>query len=57
MQRRAYIGLRTEEDVLECWKSNKDTFNAWEDIKYATREYYSNHYKLDRALNEIRDLK
>ena len=42
---------------MEWWKSNKDRFYAWEEVKDAIREYYSDHYKLDRAFNKICDLK
>ena len=57
VQRLAYVGLGTEGDALEWWKSNKDRFNAWGEVKDTIREYYGNHYKPDRALNEISDLK
>ena len=35
----------------------KHRFNVWEEVKDAIREYYSNHYKPDRAFNKITDLK
>ena len=57
VQQLAYIGLFTEGDALEWWKSNKYRFNAWEEVKDAIGEYYGNHYKQDRASNEISDLK
>ena len=57
VQRLAYIGLCTEGDALEWWKSNKHRFNAWEEVKEAIREYCGNHYKPGRAFNEISDLK
>ena len=38
---------------MEWWKSNKKRFNAWEEVKNAIREYYRDHYKLDRTFNEI----
>ena len=53
----AYIGLYTEGDALKWWKSNKHRFNAWEELKDAIREYYGDHYKLNRAFNEISNLK
>ena len=43
--------------MLEWWKSNKHRFNAWREVTAAIREYYSDHYKLDRAFNKISDLK
>ena len=52
-----YISLCTEADALEWWKSIKHRFNTWEEGKDAIRQYYSDHYKLDRAFNEISDLK
>ena len=42
---------------MEWWKSNKHRFNAWEEVKAAIRKYYGDHYKPDRAFNEISDLK
>ena len=57
VQRLAYVGLCTEGDVLEWWKSNNDRFNAWREVKTAIREYYGDYYKPDRAFNEISDLK
>ena len=57
IQRLAYIGQCTEGDALEQQKSNKHRFNAWEEVKDAIQEYYSNYYKPDRAFNEICDLK
>ena len=57
VQRLANVGLCTEGDALECWKSNKHRFNAWREVMAAIREYYSDHYKPDRAFNEISDLK
>ena len=57
VQRLAYVGLCTEEDVLEWWKSNKHRFNAWGEVKDTIRECYGDHYKPDRAFNEISDLK
>ena len=53
----AYIGLYTEGDVLEWWKSNNHRFNAWKEVKDAIRKYYGDHYKSDRAFNKISDLK
>ena len=32
VQRLAYVGLCTEGDALEWWKSNKHRFNAWRDV-------------------------
>ena len=43
--------------MLEWWKCNNHRFNACKEVKDAIREYYGDHYKLDRALNEISDLK
>ena len=57
VQRLAYIGPCTAGDALEWWKSNKHRFNTWKVVKDAIREYYGDHYKLDRAFNEISDLK
>ena len=51
VQRLAHIGLYTEGDALAWWKSNKDRFNAWEEVKDAIREYYGDYYKPDRAFN------
>ena len=53
----AYVGLCTEGDALEWWKSNKHRFNGWRKVTTAIREYYGDHYKPDRAFNEINDLK
>ena len=53
----AYVGQCTETDALEWWKSNKYRFNAWRVVTAASWEYYSDHYKPDRAFNEISDLK
>ena len=55
--RLAYIGLCIEGEALKWWKCNKHRFNVSEEVKDAIREYYGNHYKLDRAFNEISDLK
>ena len=52
----ADIGVYTEVDVLEQWKSRKNRFNACGEIKDAIREYYGGYYKPDRAINEISDL-
>ena len=57
VQRLAYVALYTEGDALERWKSNKHRFNAWREVTNAIREYYGDHYKPDRAFNEISDLK
>ena len=57
VQQLAYVGLYTEGDALEWWKSNQHSFNTWVEVKDAFREYYSDHYKPDRAFNEISDLK
>ena len=57
IQQLAYIGLCVVGDVLEWWKSNKHRFNAWEEVKEVIREYYGDHYKPDRAFDEISDLK
>ena len=57
VQRLAYFGLCTEGDVLEWWKSNMHRFNPWREVMAAIREYYGDHYKPDRAFNEISDLK
>ena len=32
VQRLAYVGLYTEGDALEWWKSNKHRFNAWREV-------------------------
>ena len=53
----AYAGLYTEGEALEWWKSNKHSFKAWREVTAAIREYYGDHYKPDRAFNEISDLK
>ena len=42
---------------MEWWKSNSHRFHAWEEVKDDVREYYGDHYKPDRAFNEISDLK
>ena len=42
---------------MKWWKSNKHRFNAWQEVKDTIRKYYGDHYKLDRAFNNIRDLK
>ena len=57
VQRLVYVGLCTEEDALEWWKSNKHRFNACSKVMAAIREYYGDHYKPDRAFNTISDLK
>ena len=57
IQQLAYIGLCMEGDTLEWRKSYKHGFNTWEEVKEAIREYYGDHYKPDRAFNEISDLK
>ena len=57
VQRLAYVGLCTEGDTLEWWKSNKHRFNAWREVTDAIREYYGDHYKPDRAFNKLSDLK
>ena len=57
VQQLAYVGLCTEGDALEWWKSNKHRFNAWREVTAAIREYYGDHYKPDRAFNEISDVK
>ena len=56
-QQLAYVGLCTEGDALEWWKSNKHRFNAWKEVAITVREYYSDHNKPDSAFNEISDLK
>ena len=53
----AYIGQCIEGDTLEYWKFTKHRFSLWEEVKDSIRENYGNHYKLDRAFNEISDLK
>ena len=57
VQRLACVGLCTAGDALEWWKSNKHRFIAWREVTAAIREYYGDHYKPDRAFNEISDLK
>ena len=57
VQRLAYVGLYTEGDALEWWKSNKHPFNPWREVTATIREYYGDHYKPDRAFNVISDLK
>ena len=57
VQRLAYVGLCTEGNALEWWKYNKHIFNAWREVTATIREYYGDHYKPDRAFNEISDLK
>ena len=52
----AYVGLCTEGDASEWCKSDQHRFYAWGEVKDAIREYYGNHYKPDRAFNEISDL-
>ena len=42
---------------MEWWKSNKHRFNSWKEVKDAIRKYYGEHYKLDKAINELGDLK
>ena len=56
VQRLGYIGLCTEGDALEWWKYNRHRFNAWREVTDGITEYYGNHYKPDRAFNEISDL-
>ena len=53
----AYIGLYTKGNALEWWKSNKHRFNAWEEVKDTISEYYGDHYRPERAFNQISDLK
>ena len=57
VQRLANVGLCTEGDALDCWKSNKHRFNACRAVTTAIKEYYGDHYKPDRAFNEMSDLK
>ena len=57
VQRLAYVGLCTEGDALEWWKSDKHRFNAWRELTTAIRKYYGDHDKPERAFNEISDLK
>ena len=57
VQRLAYVGLCTEGEALEWWKSNKHRFNAWREVADASTEYYGDRYKPHRAFNEINDLK
>ena len=42
---------------MEWWKSNKHRFNTWEEVREGVREYYSDHYKPDRAFNKISDFR
>ena len=56
-QQVTYIGLCIESEALECWIANRYMYTTWEEVKNAIREYYEDHYKPDRAFNEIRDLK
>ena len=57
VQRLAYVGLCTEGDALEWWKSNKHRLNTWREVTDTIREYNGDHYKPDRAFNEISNLK
>ena len=50
VQRLAYVGLCTEGEALEWWKSNNHWFNPWREVVDAIKEYYGDHYKLERAL-------
>ena len=52
----AYVGLCTEGDRLEWWKSNKHRFNTSKEVTKAIREYYSDQYKACRAFKDISDL-
>ena len=52
-----YIGLCTEGDALEWWKSKNHRFNAWQEVEDAIQDYYGDHYKPARAFDEITDLK
>ena len=49
-QRLLYFGLYTEGEALEWWKANRHRYATWEEVREAIKEYYSNYYKLDRAL-------
>ena len=42
---------------MEWWKSNKHRCNACKEVKDTIRKYYGDHYKPDRAVNKISDLK
>ena len=57
VQRLAYVGLCTEGDLLEWWKSNKHSFNAWREVTNDIREYYGDLCTPDRAFNEISNVK
>ena len=50
------FALCTEEEVLEQQKANSHMYTTQEEVKYAIREYYGDHYKPARAFNKISDL-
>src|SRR5437868_14271315 len=52
-QRLAFVGLSTEGDPLEWWKANRHRHDNWQDVKKAIRVYYGDHYRSDKAYNEI----
>src|SRR5205807_1386025 len=52
-QRLAFVGLSTEGDALEWWKPNRHRHDKWEDVKDTIRVYYGDHYRSDKAYNEI----
>ena len=56
-QQLGYVGLCTEGEALEWWKANRHRYTTWKEVKDAIREYYGDHYKPDRASNEISNLK
>ena len=53
----AYLGLCMEGDALEWWKANMHRYTTLEEVKDASREYYGNYNKLERAFNKISNLK
>src|SRR5437868_286021 len=52
-QRLAFVGLSTEGDALEWWKANRYRHDNWQDVKDAIHVYYGDHYRSDKAYNEI----
>ena len=52
-QRLAFVGLSTEGEALEWWKANRHRYNNWEEVKEAIRGYYGDHYRGDKAYNDI----
>ena len=56
-QQLAYIGRCTEGEDLNWLNVNKDRYNDLEEVKDTIRKYNSNHYKPNRAFNEMRNLR